>query len=146
MKVGVLATMAFAILIGFPIASSAGLAPDVDTDGIPDVLDKCTLDSRNATAPSTCDTDADGYGNVCDADFDQDKVVTASDFSMFFIPRFKSGSDGTPAPAVGADMDCDGAMTSGDFSMFFIPKFKGLLGGAVPGPSGLSCAGTPGCS
>ena len=51
MKVGVLATMIFGALIGFPIASFAGLAPDADGDGIPDVLDKCTIDSRNATAP-----------------------------------------------------------------------------------------------
>ena len=71
MKVGVLATMVFAISIGYPIASFAGLAPDADGDGIPDVLDKCTLDSRNATAPATCDTDVDGYGNTCDGDFDQ---------------------------------------------------------------------------
>jgi len=32
-----------------------------------------------------------------------------------------------------------------DFGMFFVPKFKGGLGGAAPGPSGLACAGTPGC-
>src|SRR5215510_9334235 len=71
MKVGVLATTMFALLIGFPIASFAGLAPDADGDGIPDVLDKCSIDSRNATAPATCDTDSDGYGNVCDGNFNQ---------------------------------------------------------------------------
>jgi len=141
MKVGVLATTVFAVLIGFPIASFAGLAPDTDGDGIPNVLDKCTLDSRNATAPSTCDTDTDGYGNVCDADFSQDELVTSGDFSTFFIPSFKSG---VPA-ATGTDMNCDGLMTSGDFGTFFVPKFKGALGGAVPGPSGLACAGNPGC-
>jgi hypothetical protein len=146
MKVGVLATMAFATLIGYPIASFAGLAPDADGDGIPDVLDKCTLDSRNATAPMTCDTDVDGYGNVCDADFDQSFGVNPTDFSMYFLPRFKSGNDAVPAPAVGADMDCSGGVNPTDFSMFFVPKFKGLLGGAIPGPSGLSCAGTPGCT
>src|SRR5213593_1420756 len=75
MKVGVLATMVFAMSIGFPIASFAGLAPDADGDGIPDVLDKCTIDSRNATPPATCDTDSDGYGNPCDGDFNQDGSV-----------------------------------------------------------------------
>jgi len=143
MKVGVLATMAFATLIGYPIASFAGLAPDADSDGIPDVLDKCTLDSRNATAPATCDTDQDGYGNTCDADFDQSYSVLPSDFTQFFVPRFKSGTDSPPR---GADMDCNGSVLPSDFSQFFVPKFKGALGGAVPGPSGLSCAGTPGCS
>src|SRR4026208_934000 len=78
---------------GSPVAALAGVAQDMDGDGIPDVLDKCTLDSRNATAPATCDTDCDGYGNVCDGDFDQGFTVNATDFSMFFIPRFKSGVD-----------------------------------------------------
>lgn len=142
MKVGVLATMVFAISIGFPIASFAGLAPDADGDGIPDVLDKCTLDSRNSVAPSTCDTDVDGYGNTCDGDFDQNFIVSAGDFSTFFVPAFKGL---TPASR-GQDMDCNGTTSSGDFSSFFVPKFKGLLGGAIPGPSGLSCAGVPGCS
>ena len=146
MKVGVLATMVFATLIGYPIASFAGLAPDADNDGIPDVLDKCSIDSRNATAPSTCDSDVDGYGNVCDADFDQNFAVNASDFGNLFVPAFK-GLDPSPWPQ-GMDMDCSGAMNANDFSLYFVPKFKGVsaLGGAVPGPSGLSCAGTPGCS
>jgi len=142
MKVGVLATTVFAILIGFPIASFAGLAPDADGDGIPDVLDKCTLDSRNAV--STCDHDTDGYGNVCDPDFDQNGLVNSSDFTMLFVPAFK-GTDPAPWPQ-GMDMNCNALVNSEDFTMFFVPKFKGALGGAIPGPSGLGCAGTPGCS
>jgi Thrombospondin type 3 repeat len=143
MKVGVLATTMFALLIGFPIASFAGLAPDTDGDGIPDVLDKCTLDSRNATAPSTCDSDTDGYGNVCDPDFDQNFAVNSVDYTMFFVPAFK-GLDPAPWPQ-GMDMDCNNAVNSVDYTMFFVPKFKGGLGGSKPGPSGLACAGTPGC-
>jgi len=144
MKAGVMATMVLAMSIGFPVASFAGLAPDADNDGIPDVLDKCTLDSRNATAPATCDDDVDGYGNVCDPDFDQNFVVNSNDFTMKFLPAFK-GQDPAPWPE-GMDMDCNGVVNSNDFTMFFLPKFKGALGGLVPGPSGLSCAGTPGCS
>jgi len=143
MKVGVLATMVFATLIGYPIASFAGLAPDGDADGIPDVLDKCTLDSRNASAPSTCDTDVDGYGNVCDGDFDQNYSINSNDFSQKFLPSFKNPPG--VAPVLGQDMDCNGTVNSTDFTMFFVPKFKGALGGPVPGPSGLSCAGTAGC-
>jgi hypothetical protein len=145
MKVGVLATMAFATLIGFPIASFAGLAPDTDTDGIPDVLDKCLLDSRNASAPGTCDHDTDGYGNVCDADFDNNYTVNSNDFGLKFVPAFKPGADPSPWPE-GMDMDCNGTVNSNDFGLNFVPKFKGALGGSNPGPSGLSCAGTPGCS
>ena len=146
MKVGVLATMAFATLIGFPIASFAGLAPDGDNDGIPDVLDKCSADPRNAVAPSTCDHDVDGYGNVCDGDFDQNFATNPTDFSNLFIPAFK-GFDLSPWPQ-GMDMDCNGVVNPADFSNYFIPKFKGTGpgGGTLPGPSGLSCAGTPGCS
>jgi len=142
MKVGVLATMVFAISIGFPIASFAGLAPDADNDGIPDVLDKCSADSRNATAPSTCDTDVDGYGNTCDGDFDQNYAVVGTDFSSYFVPAFK----GFIAPTRGQDMDCNGSAVGTDFSSYFVPKFKGFIGGTAVGPSGLSCAGTPGCS
>jgi hypothetical protein len=138
MKVGVLATMVFATLIGYPVASFAGLAPDSDNDGIPNVLDKCTLDNRNVA--SSCDTDIDGYGNPCDADFDQNFAVNGTDFGTFFVPAFKGGPF-----TRGQDMDCNGAVNATDFGAFFVPKFKGALGGPIPGPSGLSCAGTAGC-
>jgi Thrombospondin type 3 repeat len=142
MKVGVLATMVFATLVAYPIASFAGLAPDADGDGIPDVLDKCTLDSRNVVSP--CDADVDGYGDVCDGDFDQNFSVSTADFSTFFVPAFK-GLDPAPWPQ-GMDMDCNGSVSTSDFSGYFVPKFKGLApGGNHPGPSGLSCAGTAGC-
>ena len=137
-----LAALALCLAIGWTIAAQAGIPDDADGDGIPTVFDKCTMDSRNGTAPSTCDSDLDGYGNVCDGDFDQSFTVSSLDFSMYFIPRFKTGSD---SPVVGADMDCNGTVGANDFSMFFIPKFKGAMGGAIPGPSGLACAGQPGC-
>jgi hypothetical protein len=137
----------FAVVVtfGLPIAVFAQPAADADGDGIPDALDKCSADSRNATAPATCDSDADGYGNTCDPDFDQDFNVTSADLDMLFIPAFK-GNDPVPWPQ-GMDMNCDGSVNATDFGMFFVPKFKGnvSLGGAKPGPSGLACAGTPGC-
>ena len=140
MKVGVLATMVFATLIAYPIASFAGLAPDADNDGIPDVLDKCSADSRNVAA--SCDTDIDGYGNPCDGDFDQSNTVNANDFSSYFLPSFKVPPG--IAPTRGQDMDCSGGLPNGnDFSSYFIPQFKAVP--ARPGPSGLSCAGTAGC-
>jgi hypothetical protein len=131
------------LAIGFAHTASAGVAPDGDDDGIPDVLDKCTLDSRNSVAPGTCDTDCDGYGNVCDADFNQDGLVTPFDFSFYFVPAFK-GQNASPWPQ-GMDMNCDGIMLPNDFSQYFVPKFKGANGGPIPGPSGVSCAGQPNC-
>ena len=125
--------------LGFRVAMIPVGLPDADGDHIPDVLDKCMLDSRNVG--SSCDTDQDGYGNPCDPDFDQNFSVSAVDFGTFFIPSFQSGAPST----LGEDMDCNGSVNSNDFSGYFVPKFKGALGGTVPGPSGLPCAGTPGC-
>jgi hypothetical protein len=133
MKVGVLATMILGALIGYPIASFAGLAPDTDGDGIPDVLDKCRTDSRNVALP--CDGDQDGYGNICDGDYNQSNTVTSADYSMFFVPDLgMAGSRGT-------DMNCSGGVTSADYSMFFVPQL-----GMTPGPSGMACAGTIPCN
>jgi len=142
MKVGVLATMFFGALVAYPIASFAGLAPDADGDGIPDVLDKCMLDSRNVAF--SCDTDQDGYGNPCDGDFDQNFTVNAIDFTNFFVPAFKSTKD----KGQGEDMDCNGTVNAIDFTSFFVPQFKGVFNGGTPkpGPSGLACAGTIPCN
>ena len=134
----------FAVVLtfGLPIAVFAQPAADADGDGIPDAIDKCSADSRNATAPATCDSDSDGYGNTCDPDFDQDFSVASADEKLF-MPAFK-GNDPAPWPQ-GMDMNCDGSVNATDFGMFFVPKFKGGAGGAKPGPSGLACAGKPGC-
>jgi hypothetical protein len=138
MKVGVLATIILGALIGYPIASFAGLAPDADSDGIPDVLDKCVNDSRNASL--TCDRDQDGYGNVCDGDFNQTNTVTSADYSMFFVPALAATTD---SAGRGTDMNCSGGtVTSADYSMFFVPQ----LSATKPGLSGLTCAGTIPCN
>src|SRR5262245_18989030 len=90
-----------ATLLGFAMISLAPPDPsaDADHDGIPNAVDKCVLDSRYAAA--TCDTDHDGYGNPCDADFDQDGRVLQKDYSDFFAPSFKSGAPSSR----GTDMD-----------------------------------------
>ena len=103
------------------------------------MLDACSADSRNLASP--CDTDIDGYGNVCDPDFDQSNFVNATDFSMFFSPDFKASTDG----GTGTDMDCSGSVNATDFSAYFSPIFNKPEGENVPGPSGLTCAGTAGC-
>jgi len=138
MKVGALATMVAILLIGFPIASMAGIAPDADNDGTPDVLDNCSqLAQGGVGQPGSCDTDNDGYGNACDGDFDNGGTVNSTDFSASFVPDFQAATDS----GVGTDMDCGGTVNSTDFSGFFVPQFQA----ALPGPSGLSCAGTVPC-
>jgi hypothetical protein len=53
--------------------------PDYDADGIGNRIDNCTM----APNPSQDDTDGDGFGNLCDADYDNDGVVGFSDFGAY---------------------------------------------------------------
>jgi hypothetical protein len=48
---------------------------DADMDGRPDVVDDCTLVPNFAQI----DADGDGFGNACDADIDNDRIVTDAD-------------------------------------------------------------------
>ncbi len=69
---------------------------DTDNDGVADDLDNCT-DIAN---PDQTDSDADGYGNRCDTDFNDDCVVNFLDFAAFsgeFLsstPEFDINGDG----------------------------------------------------
>ena len=62
------------------LASTQALAVDTDGDGVDDAVDNCTLVANGPLLPdaggnSQLDTDGDGYGNICDADLDQDNIV-----------------------------------------------------------------------
>jgi hypothetical protein len=113
----------------------AGPTGPGDGDGVFDVLDNCR-DVPNAP-PNDCDSDDDGYGNYCDGDFNQSNSVNATDFTLHFLPAFKTG---TPS-ATGTDMNCSGNVNATDFTQRFLPQFKS----GKPGPSGLHCAGTIPC-
>jgi hypothetical protein len=134
MKIGLLKQLFIALLlVGFPIGALAGPAPDMDSDGVPDVIDNCKLVSN--ASPADCDSDQDGYGNACDADYSQDNTVGVPDFGTF------TGNFGVavPAPFAVSDHNCDGTTGVPDFG-----TFTGTFGGQ-PGPSGLSCAGAAPC-
>jgi hypothetical protein len=96
-------------------------------------LDNCSA----LSGVPACDTDVDGYGNPCDGDFGQNGAVGVDDFATFFIPDFVAATDS----GVGTDMDCGGSVGVNDFATYFIPQFVQ----ALPGPSGLACAGTTPC-
>jgi hypothetical protein len=100
---------------------------DADGDGLPNEADNC-MDEVN---PNQRDTDADGFGNACDGDYDNDGFVGLDDFSMF-LDSFGSAS-------WDRDLTGDGIVGLADFG-----SFAGRFGG-LPGPSGLLCAGTPPC-
>jgi hypothetical protein len=107
--------------------------PDQDQDGVPDAHDDCLVDAN----PAQLDTDQDGYGNLCDADYNGDGVVSGLDFSALRSAyQTQPGDSGWDADV---DSDGDGAVSPFDFS-----RFRAAYGGS-PGPSGLSCAGTPPC-
>jgi len=129
MKVGVLATIILGALIGFPIASFAGLAPDGDSDGVPDVLDNCSA-IANAGALD-CDTDQDGYGNECDCDLNQTLSCTVGDLNAWKIAFAAS-----PQTNMNADHNCTNTITVGDLNIWKI-RFSNS---GTQFKSGLSCA------
>lgn len=93
---------------------------DTDCDTIVDVTDNCTLvpnlDQR--------DSNGDGFGNLCDGDFNGDCRTNIADLAIM-----KAGFLGADP-----DLDLDG---SGSVNIADLAIFKGLFLGQ-PGPSGLA--------
>jgi subtilisin family serine protease len=126
-----LCLITFLTTLGF-VQLHAGLATaqgiqDRDGDTIYDIFDNC-VDVPNGPSqpPSQLDTDGDGIGNACDADFDQDGSVSTNDFASFLADF------GGPGGAT--DADGDGVVTASDFALLLSQLGQG------PGESGLSCA------
>ena len=100
------------------VAAVAGGSADVDGDGVRDELDNCTDAANGPLAPGVGgnvqrDTDGDGFGNICDADIDNDGTVGSSDFTDF---RTLFG-------AADADADFDGVDGTVNFSDFYHSEF-----------------------
>ena len=91
---------------------------DSDGDGVPDVLDNCTL----ALNPDQIDVDGDGFGNQCDADFNNDCIVNALDLGQLKQKFFTSD------PLV--DMNGDGVVNALELGLLKQAFFE------PPGPSG----------
>jgi len=102
---------------------------DSDGDGVDDAIDNCTLVANAGQR----DTNGDGFGNMCDADFDGDGIVNLSDFNLFGSVFGQSTTVSAPLTA-DADIDGDGIINLSDFNLF------ASLFGKLPGPS---CCGTP---
>ena len=98
---------------------SAVVVVDTDGDSIPDSADNCQL-VANADQR---DSDGDGYGNLCDADFNQDCIVNASDLGIMKINFFATGDLAT-------DLDGDGVTNVTDLGLLKTLFFS------TPGPSG----------
>ncbi|MGI9343899.1 MAG: hypothetical protein ACR2QV_13755, partial [Gammaproteobacteria bacterium] len=92
---------------------------DSDGDGVANLFDNCINDPNS----NQRDTNGDGFGNLCDADFNGNGVVDPFDFSLL---KSRFGQTGFPDQ----DLNGNGLVDPFDFS-----KLKSNFGQA-PGPSG----------
>ncbi len=106
---------------------------DSDADGKTNYVDNCRLTAN----PLQQDANADGYGNICDADINNSGTVTTADFGL--LRSVLGQAAGFSATAAASDMNSSGTVTTADFGLL-----RARLG-TPPGPSGLACAGTPPC-
>jgi hypothetical protein len=98
---------------------------DADMDNYCDVADNCS----DVSNPDQFDSNGDGFGNACDADFDNDGSVTMVDHDLLLEVIFSHEGDGF------YDTDCD---MDGD-GVIGIPEWNLLrtqFAAGVPGPSG----------
>ena len=142
MKVGaIIRAFTCVLAASFPLMAFAGPAPDADNDTVPDVVDNCSMELGNGSPEGNkacqTDDDQDGYGNLCDADTNNNNVENAADAGGFSASL-------TAGTGVG-DMNCNGVANAADAGQFVF-RLGGGGGGGVPGPSGLSCAGTVPCN
>jgi hypothetical protein len=98
---------------------SVSVFVDADGDGVPDDVDNCL----GVFNPDQRDTDGDGFGNRCDADFNNDGVVNFADLAIFRARFATSNAD--------ADLNGDGIVNFADLAIFR------ALFGRPPGPSAL---------
>lgn len=106
---------------------TVSILKDSDADLVPDIRDNATF----VFNPDQRDTDDDGYGNVVDADLNNDRIVNVFDLAMFSAAFGLTvpGDDKGPV----ADADFDG---SGSVDVLDLAIFSGAFG-AAPGPAAI---------
>src|SRR5512134_3328262 len=69
------------LVLGYSTLASITLAdpPDTDGDGVIDSSDNCS----SKVNVSQTDSDIDGFGNACDADYDNNGTMGISDYGTF---------------------------------------------------------------
>ncbi len=125
-----IALSVLALSIVMPMRSNAQI--DSDLDRVPDPYDNC----RTSSNPDQVDCDGDGYGNRCDADFDQDLSPNLGEFGVF-LAVFGIPASQTLGRCMGPDHDSSGTVTTADFGIFYALLFSPKY---TLGPSGLACA------
>jgi predicted flap endonuclease-1-like 5' DNA nuclease len=107
----------------FLATAAAPAAADSDGDGVADANDVCTLVADGPAQPKPQrDTNDDGFGNLCDADLNDDGIVNFGDLALLRRAFFSADPN--------ADLNGDGVV---NFSDLAILK-RGFL--KPPGPSG----------
>ena len=91
---------------------------DQDADGVTDTGDNCTLVAN----PRQIDSNADGFGNACDADLNDDGIVDDTDRQLLY--QFSADNN------LDADFNGDGYIGNWDLAIL-----NDQIGSA-PGPSG----------
>jgi len=97
---------------------------DGEGDGVPDAADNCIAVSNSGQV----DSDGDLCGNQCDADYNQDSVISVADFGIFracFTGAFQEICDQAPDPL-------DGVISVADFGIF---RQQFVAGAPGPGQS-----------
>ncbi len=100
--------------------------PDFDADQVKDFMDNCTLDPN----PGQLDTNMDGFGNICDADLDNDNIINFSDLGIMKDAFFSQPGDAEWNPD--ADLNGDDLVNFGDLGLLKFAFF------GPPGPSGIA--------
>jgi hypothetical protein len=101
--------------------------PDTDQDGVIDASDNCVL----AFNSDQRDTDQDGFGNICDADLNNDLMVNAVDQGLFKKCYLKQASDAQCPHFEDSDFNADSKVNAQDLGLLKTMYQK------PPGPSGV---------
>jgi hypothetical protein len=113
---------------------------DGDGDHVTTFCDNC-LEIPNRDQRET-EADADGIGDACDCDFNNDGYCNSDDANLF-LADYQAGVDA--APKLATDMNGDGAVDAADFALFqplFAANAPGtarteppemIINGALPG-------------
>ena len=115
--------------LAFMLASTQALAVDTDEDDVDDALDNCTLTANTDQR----DTDADGYGNLCDGDLNNDGSTNSLDLNIYKLAHRTVAGDANYN--VDADFNGDDVINTLDLNIY---------NGLHRQPPGPSCVDNPG--
>ncbi|MFK7888884.1 MAG: thrombospondin type 3 repeat-containing protein, partial [Gammaproteobacteria bacterium] len=111
----------FETFADFTLSAAFSIDPqaDLDNDGVPNTNDNCEIVAN----PSQFDADNDGYGNACDADFNNDCAINVEDLGILRANFFSAD------PVT--DVTEDGVVNVSDLGLLRVFFFQ------PPGPSGV---------